>query len=120
MNLSNNAERPNPGRGSASKSAPNNANNAGIHSSCTSGTRHPLGQTVLPLRHPVAYASLYAPAGRRRCWWFAYVCCHCGFGHFGRVRDENTVEGVRRSGCGRLVWIIVARTYRGAQSEVAA
>lgn len=84
------------------------------------GPRHVPGQTELPLRHPAAYVSLYAPHGRRRLWWFAYLCAHCGYGHFGRVSDEASVEGLRRSGCGRLVWIVVARTYRGHESEVAA
>lgn len=74
--------------------------------------------TVTPLRrYPVAYASLYAPAGRRRMWWFAYVCPRCGAGHFGRVANETAVTGVRRSGCGRLIWLVVARTYRGRQVE---
>ncbi|SNT59092.1 hypothetical protein SAMN05443665_105152 [Actinomadura meyerae] len=62
-------------------------------------------------RYPVAYASLYAPAGRRRCWWFAIRCPHCNAGHFGRLRDRDALDGVRRAGCGRLVWVVVARTY---------
>ncbi|MFI9846503.1 hypothetical protein ACIHFD_56440 [Nonomuraea sp. NPDC051941] len=74
----------------------------------------------LPLRHPAAYVSLYAPYGRRRLWWFAFVCPACSYGHFGRVRDEDSAEGLRRAGCGRLVWLVVARTYRGQASEVAA
>ncbi|MEV7007542.1 hypothetical protein [Streptosporangium sp. NPDC051022] len=80
-------------------------------------SRHVVGQTELPLRHPAAYVSLYSPYGRRRMWWVAYRCPWCNFGHFGRVHSEESVEGIRRSGCGRLVWLVVARTYRG---EVAA
>lgn len=81
--------------------------------------RHVLGQTELPLRHPAAYVSLYAPYGRRRMWWFTFVCPTCSFGHFGRVADEESVEGLRRAGCGRLVWLVVARVYRGAVAVAA-
>lgn len=63
-------------------------------------------------RPPVAFASLYAPAGRRTMWWYTIRCPHCGAGHFGRVRDQEGARGVRRAGCGRLVWVKVARTYR--------
>lgn len=68
-------------------------------------------------RHPVAFASLYAPTGRRRWWWYVVRCPHCGAGHFGRVRDQEDARGVRRTGCGRLITVVVARTYRpgGAQ-----
>ena len=79
----------------------------------------PGGRVVMPSirRPPAAFASLYAPAGRRTMWWLAYRCPHCGAGHFGRVRDQEDARGVRRAGCGRLVWVKVARTYRpgGAQ-----
>lgn len=115
-----NAERPNPARGPASNSAPTNANNNAAHTVAPRiDGRHVLGQTELPLRHPAAYVSLYAPYGRRRMWWFTFVCPTCSFGHFGRVADEESVEGLRRAGCGRLVWLIVARVYRG-RLEVAA
>lgn len=72
------------------------------------------GGYVMPSirRHPVAYASLYAPSGRRHWWWLAYRCPHCRAGHFGRVRDRQSASGVRRAGCGRLVWVKIARTYR--------
>jgi len=76
--------------------------------------------------YPAAHVSLYAPHRGRRTWWFAYRCEHCGYGHQGQLRnatDESSairaVQGVRRSRCGRRVWIFVARVYRGA-SEVAA
>lgn len=67
-------------------------------------------------RYPVAYASLYAPAGRRRCWWAAYICAHCGGGHFARLRRAADASSVRRSGCGRLIRLVVARTYRGRKA----
>lgn len=76
-------------------------------------TDQPGGEVETTIRHPAAYGSLYAPAGRRTMWWFTFRCPHCGAGHFGRVRDRDAVPGVRRSGCGRLVWVIVARTYPG-------
>ena len=83
----------------------------------TNSVRHATG-TVTPLRrYPVVYASLYAPAGRRTRWWAAYVCAHCGAGHFARLADERDASGVRRSGCGRLLWLVVARTYRGRGTE---
>lgn len=65
-------------------------------------------------RLPAAHASVYAPAGRRTMWWIAFRCPHCGAGHFGRARDQGAAQGVRRAGCGRLVWVIPARTYGSA------
>lgn len=62
-------------------------------------------------RYPVAYASLYAPTGQRTRWWAAIRCPHCGGVHLARLRGRSDLPGVRRSGCGRLVWIAVARTY---------
>lgn len=72
------------------------------------------GGYVMPSirRPPAAFASLYAPAGRRTMWWLAIRCPHCGAVHLGRVRDQEDARGVRRAGCGRLVWVKVARTYR--------
>lgn len=62
--------------------------------------------------YPRAYASLYAPSGRRTMWWYTLRCPHCGAGHFGRVRDRASAGGVRRAGCGRLITVVIARTYR--------
>lgn len=88
---------------------------------------NPTVQTALPLRYPVAYVSLYAPHAGRRTWWFAYRCPHCSYGHRGELRqatDEETAEkaviGVRRSRCGRRLWLVVGRVYRGNESEAAA
>ncbi|MFC4054654.1 hypothetical protein ACFOY4_33610 [Actinomadura syzygii] len=67
-------------------------------------------ESTIP-RYPVAHVSVYAPAGRRRWWWYAMRCPHCGAGHFGRARSQDGVKGTRRTGCGRRVWVIVARTY---------
>lgn len=120
MNMSNNAEEPSPCQDSAPNSALTNANNAASTIARPADKRSIPGQLELPLRHPAAYVSLFAPAGRRRMWWFTFICAHCSNGHFGRVRDAESVEGLRRAGCGRLVWLVVAKTYRGQQSEVAA
>lgn len=62
-------------------------------------------------RHPIAHASLFAPAGRRTMWWLTIRCPHCGRGHFSRLRSPENAQGVRRTGCGRRVRIVVARTY---------
>lgn len=61
--------------------------------------------------HPVAYADVHAPAGKRRLWWITYRCPRCGASHFGRSRDRDGVTGVRRSGCGGSVWLVATRTY---------
>lgn len=63
-------------------------------------------------RYPRAFVSLYEPTARRTCWWGAYICPHCKMGHFARLRGEADASGVRRSGCGRMVALVVARTYR--------
>lgn len=69
-----------------------------------------------PRRYKVARISLYAPSGRRTCWWAAYLCPYCGGGHFARLRSEVDARGVRRSACGRLLWLVVARTYHGKRA----
>jgi hypothetical protein len=62
-------------------------------------------------RRPAVFGSLYAPCGRRRMWAVSFRCPHCGGVHFGRSRAPD-VGGVRRSGCGRLVWLVIVRVYR--------
>lgn len=62
-------------------------------------------------RYPVAFASAFAPAGRRSMWAYTLRCPHCGAGHFGRARSQDGVRGLRRTGCGRRVVVVVARTY---------
>jgi hypothetical protein len=71
-------------------------------------------------RVPVVYASVYAPCERRHLWAFAYVCPWCKLGHLGRAKTEAEVSGPRRSRCGRLVVIRVARVYRGRANSGAA
>ena len=75
------------------------------------------GQLMLPFAYPCAYASQFAPAPRRTQWWVTFKCPHgCG-GHFGRS-PERIEDGLRRAGCGRFVWLIVARTYLGEAADV--
>ena len=66
-------------------------------------------------RPPLAPASVYAPLGRRRWWWYAYRCRICGAHLFGRSKTLDAVTGVRRAGCGHHVNIMAARVY-GASS----
>ena len=67
-------------------------------------------------RVPTVHASIYAPHPGRSWWWIAFVCPHCGSGHFGRAKSEDLVPGVRRARCGRLVRVLAARTYRGREA----
>ena len=62
-------------------------------------------------RHPAAFASAFAPCARRRRWALAYACPHCGGHHLGYTYIPPR-GGLRRSGCGRLVWLVIARRYR--------
>jgi hypothetical protein len=64
-------------------------------------------------RVPAVYASAYAPCAGRHLWGFAYVCPFCKLGHLGRAKTEEEISGPRRSRCGRLVIVRVARVYRG-------
>jgi hypothetical protein len=71
-------------------------------------------------RVPLARASLFAPDGVRRTRWaITYLCPVCGFGHLGRSR-EAWAGVIRRSACGRLILVVVARTYRGHSGSGAA
>jgi hypothetical protein len=71
-------------------------------------------------RLPIASASLYEPAAGRTQWWLSIRCPHCGSVHLGRVRTESEAPGPRRAGCGRLVLVVVRRTYRGHVAKQAA
>lgn len=64
-------------------------------------------------RVPSAFASQYPPDGSGRgCWWISYRCPHCEASHLGRA-PHRIETGLRRARCGRLVWMVIARTYRG-------
>lgn len=63
-------------------------------------------------RVPAAYASIFAPAGKRTCWWATFRCPRCADSHFARARSAEDIVGPRRAGCGRRIVLIAARTYR--------
>ena len=67
-------------------------------------------------RYPIASASLYEPAFERTWWWISLRCPWCGAVHLHRVRQEQDAEGVRRTGCGRRVYVKVRTVYRGKSS----
>lgn len=69
-------------------------------------TNSVIGADTRLRRYPVAYASLYAPAGQRTRWWAAISCPHCGGVHLARLRTRSDLPGVRRSGCGPLIWVV--------------
>lgn len=60
---------------------------------------------------PAAFVSLYAPAGRRTYWWYAYSCRTCGRYQLGRRARLEDVAGIRTGGCGHKVSITIARIY---------
>jgi len=62
-------------------------------------------------RPPLAPASVYAPLGRRRWWWYAYRCRTCGSYQFGRAKTLDAVTGERKAGCGHQGSVMIARTY---------
>jgi hypothetical protein len=68
---------------------------------------------------PVAFASQAAPCAGRALWHVMYSCGACGGTHFGRSPDELTT-GKRLARCGRVVWLVIARTYRGRDTGAAA
>lgn len=65
---------------------------------------------------PKAFASHFYPTAQRRQHWITFLCPRCGGSHFGRSATEFQ-DGPRRAGCGRKVWVKIARRYRGKQSE---
>lgn len=68
---------------------------------------------------PLAFASQAAPCAGRTQWHVMYQCGACGGTHFGRSAAE-LVTGRRRARCGRVVFLVIARTYRGTGDGVAA
>jgi hypothetical protein len=55
--------------------------------------------------YPLASASLYEPACERTWWWISLRCPWCKSVHLHRVRHEEDAGGVRRTGCGRRVYV---------------
>ena len=71
-------------------------------------------------RYPLTSASLYEPACQRTWWWISLRCPWCGAVHLHRVRQEQDAPGVRRTGCGRRVFVKVRTVYRGKANVRAA
>lgn len=65
---------------------------------------------------PTAYASLHAPSAKRRRWAITYRCPRCSGTHLGYSRDGNAA-GIRRSGCERLIWVVIARVYKAGETH---
>ena len=63
--------------------------------------------------YPVASASLYEPSCARTWWWISLRCPWCSSVHLHRVRREQDAGGVRRTGCGRRVFVKIRTVYRG-------
>jgi hypothetical protein len=71
-------------------------------------------------RAPIPNASQAVPCGRRTQYHVMYGCGACGGVHFGRSPEEIKT-GKRRAACGRIVYLVVRRVYRGsAERQVAA
>ncbi len=68
---------------------------------------------------PVAFASQAEPCAGRTLWHAMYRCGACNGTHFARSREELTT-GKRLARCGRVVWLVVARTYRARPENGAA
>lgn len=62
---------------------------------------------------PLASASLYEPTCARTWWWISLRCPWCHSVHLHRVRREEDAGGVRRTGCGRRVYVKIRTIYRG-------
>jgi DNA-directed RNA polymerase subunit RPC12/RpoP len=75
----------------------------------TKGTR--LMSRLANRKAPAAFVSLWAPAGRRRWWWYSYRCGQCGRYQLGRASTLEDVTGIRTAGCGHRVTIAIARIY---------
>lgn len=71
---------------------------------------------VTPTRHLAAHVMLHAPAERRTHWWGTYPCPVCQATHFARLSSKDDARGVRRSGCGRLIWLVPEDTSAEAVS----
>jgi hypothetical protein len=71
-------------------------------------------------RYPLASASLYEPACERTWWWISLRCPWCGPVHLHRVRQEQDADGLRRTGCGRRVFVKIRTVYRSNASSGAA
>jgi hypothetical protein len=107
-------------RGNPAHLSARRARNVATQARPVLGTTADAVSAAVPARRrqlPVASASLYEPAAGRTWWWLSMRCPHCGSVHLGRVRAEADAPGPRRAGCGRKVFVVVRRTYRGHSSR---
>lgn len=103
-----------PCQGAALDLTPNSANDANT----TVPRRADSVQEELPLRrYPAAYGSVWTPTRHRRWWTVIYRCPHCEEHHHGRSPRRIT-SGVRHARCGRLIWLVIMRVYRGKAVEL--
>jgi hypothetical protein len=106
------------GNGPRAEGRPDARITAKITATPESGTSGPSvtdARVQVPERHsgrPLAFASQAAPCEGRSQWALMYQCGSCGGTHFGRSPVE-LITGKRRARCGRMVWLVIARTYRG-------
>lgn len=70
-------------------------------------------------RPPTSHASQAAPCAGRSTWHVMYQCGACGGTHFGPSPVELKT-GKRLARCGRVVWLVIARTYRGRRDSAGA
>lgn len=97
----------------ARKKALTHSNNSGTSVPCAADTSE---QTRLFDAPKAARASMYAPAGRRRFWWFAYQCA-LREAHFGRVEAKTAEEAREKASrryarCGGIrIPVRVERVY---------
>jgi hypothetical protein len=121
MSLHRNAEGRPPG-GSRPKNAPASANESPSTepSHALSVTRDDGKRRSRRGRWPLASASLYEPSCERTWWWISLRCPWCGSVHLHRVRHEEDAAGVRRTGCGRRVYVKIRTVYRSNASSGAA
>jgi hypothetical protein len=63
-------------------------------------------------RLPTAYGAVYGPCPGRSWFALSYRCPVCEGTHFGRSR-ETVASGPRRSRCGAMIWLTIARVHRG-------
>jgi hypothetical protein len=68
---------------------------------------------------PLAFASQAEPCAGRTMWHAMYRCGACGGTHFARSQEE-LVTGKRLARCGRVIWLVISRTYRAGTDRGAA
>jgi hypothetical protein len=105
-----------------SRKAERRPGQGGARTTATSATTTiaPGSGTRAKPRPPLAPASVFGPAGRRRWWWFTFRCKTCGAHQFGRAKTLDAITGERRASCGHAVSVMIARVYGRPGTEAAA